>query len=216
MSAGTSLFRGLGTAVMHMSCPMIAATFLTTSAMLFDEGERAKGTVIGLAGLASAVALHGLFNLMLLPMWMQLALTLLVFVALVGIISAYNERRICRWLDQSIINDIGLLSAIREGKMLQSRQGQYLLTVKSQFEPEVVADMFCYIRLYLEMVIEDKSRLMLREAGLETPRTPQEKALRSEMLCEFRALRRRIGKAGESVLRPIIRLSRDDAALIGD
>lgn len=246
MELGTALFRGLGTAVMHMVCPMTAATVLTCGTVVWEESgagmtsgkdvsaagdygsERVErgGKVAGLtalevavvwiAGLGLAVGIHALFNMMLVQMWLQIGLTLLVFGALVVLISEYNERRVNRWLDQSINNDIALLKAIRGGQLSQTRQGQYLLTVRSQFTPEVIADMMCYIGLYLELIIDNKSRLMLREAGLETPRTPEQTAARRAALAEFYELRRRIGKSGESILRPIVRVGRDDAALIKD
>lgn len=215
MSAGTALFRGMGTAVMHMACPMIAATFLSCAAMLREAGDRGQAIAMGLAGYASALGIHALFNLMLLPLWVQLALTLVVFAALVGAISSYNERRVCRWLDQSINNDISLLRAIQSGRLSETKQGQYLLTVRSQFAPETVADMMCYIRLYLELIIEDKSRLIMREAGMELPRSIQQVQEHNAAVMEFLELRRRIGKTGESVLRPIVRVTRDDAALMG-
>lgn len=250
MELGTALFRGLGTAVMHMVCPMTAATVLTCGTVVWEEsgvgmtggkdvsaagdhgseqverGVRRDSKVAGLtalevvavwiSGLGLAVGIHALFNMMLVQMWLQIGLTLLVFGALVVLISEYNERRVNSWLDQSINNDIALLKAIRGGQLSQTRQGQYLLTVRSQFSPEVIADMMCYIGLYLELIIDDKSRLMLREAGLETPRTPEQTAARRAALAEFYELRRRIGKSGESILRPIVRVGRDDAALIRD
>lgn len=225
MELGTALFRGLGTAVMHMVCPMTAATVLTCGTSVWEDagtGARVNGNrraalevaLIWMTGLGLAVAIHAIFNMMLVHMWLQLIFTLLVFGVLVVLISAYNEQRVNRWLDQSINNDIALLNAIRRGQLSQTRQGQYLLAVKDQFSPEAVADMMCYIGLYLELIIEDKSRLMLREAGLETPRTPQQLAERRAAMAEFAELRRRIGKAGETVLRPIVRVGRDDAALI--
>lgn len=214
MSAGTSVFRGLGTAVMHMACPMIGATFLTTAATLMETESKLKSIVTGASGLVIAIAIHALFNLLLLPMWAQLLATIFLFMLLVSVISSYNERCICRWLDQSITNDISLLSAIQEGNLSDTRQGRYLIEVKSQFDQETVVDMICYIRLYLELIIEDKSRLLLREAGLETPRTPEQKAQREADITEFGELRKRIGRTGESVLRPIVRLHRGDAALL--
>ena len=227
MELGTALFRGLGTAVMHMVCPMTAATVLTCGTAVWEDagtGSSVDGNrkaalevaLIWMTGLGLAVAIHALFNMMLVHMWLQLVFTLLVFGVLVVMISAYNEQRVNRWLDQSINNDIALLKAIRRGQLSQTRQGQYLLAVKDQFSPEAVADMMCYIGLYLELIIEDKSRLMLREAGLETPRTPQQMAERRAAMAEFAELRRRIGKAGETVLRPIVRVGRDDAALINE
>lgn len=215
MSAGTAVFRGLGTAVMHMACPMMAATLLSCTAVVREAGKKFEYPLLGFLAIVVSVGVHALFNMMLIPLWIQLALTLVVFAALVSAISAYNERSVCKWLDQSLSNDISLLKAIRNGQMSETRQGQYLMAVKSQFDPETVADMICYIRLYLELTIEDKSRLMLREAGYEQPRTHAQLDRRKEDVAEFKELRRRIGKAGESVLRPIVRVSRDDSALMG-
>lgn len=214
MTAGTALFRGMATALMHISCPMIAATFLTSAALIRDEKQKGSAYALGLAGIVPAIGIHALFNLMLLPLWLQMILTIVVFAVLVYAITSYNERRINKWLDQSINNDIALLKSIRCGRLSETKQGEYLLTVKSQFDPEVVVDMICYVTVYLELVIEEKSRLMLREAGFETPRSPEQKAQYNAALSELRELRRRIGKTGERVLSPIVRLSRDDAALL--
>lgn len=228
MQAGTAMFRGLGTASMHMLCPMTAGTFLAYAASIYETEKekaqetdkrsisllRAKCIALMLTGLLIAIGVHTLFNLQIMPLWIQLALTILIFTTMAVVISNFNEKRICKWLDYSINNDIQLLGAVKEGRMEGTKQGEYLMSVSSQFDPEVVLDMMCYIRIYLEIIIDEKSRILMKEAGFETKMTEQEMQERKAAISEFQTLRKRIGKTGERVLRPIVNISSYDSDLL--
>lgn len=225
MQAGTALFRGLGTASMHMLCPMTAGTLLAYAASTYDTEKekaresgklainllRAKCLSLTILGFSLAVGMHTLFNLQIMPLWIQLAMTMLVFTVMAVVISNFNEKRICKWLDYSINNDIQLLGAIKEGRMAGTKQGEYLITVCSQFDPELMVDMMCYIRIYLEIIIAEKSRILMKEAGYDTNMTEEEEQEQKNAIKEFHALRRRIGKTGERVLRPIVNISSYDS-----
>lgn len=139
-----------------------------------------------------------------------------LFLIVFLLVSSYNERRITRWMEQSIMYDVELLTAIRGGKLADTKAGEYLLAVKEQFDAEVFFDMICYIQLYLELTISVKSRMMLREVGLPSAESDEERERRRSMTREFRVLRSNIGTMGEMVLHPIVRLTREDLKVVDD
>lgn len=197
----TEAFRGFGTALLHMGCSaLFAVTALSVSRYL---------------AIIPAFMIHYLYNLFLLPEYVQLITTILLFLTLFVCISLYNEKRVIRWMDDSIIDDIRLLVAIREGRLTDTPAGHYLLTVKEHFQPELFFDMICYMQLYLELLIKGKSRMLLEQEGLAWPLTPEEKDLRASMKTELHTLQRSIGFMGLQVLRPILRYSREDLKIMG-
>lgn len=197
----TEAFRGLGTALLHMGCSaLFAVTALSVSRYL---------------AIVPAFVVHYLYNLFLLPEYVQLITTILLFLTLFVCISIYNERRITQWMDDSIIDDIRLLVAIREGRLADTPAGHYLLTVKEHFEPELFFDMICYMQLYLELLIKGKSGMLLEQEGIDLPLTDEETKLRASMKTELRTLQHRIGYMGRQMLRPILRYNREDLKIIG-
>ena len=138
-----------------------------------------------------------------------------IFLVIFLCVSNYNEKCIGKWLDQSMMNDIDLLSAIKDGTLPDTKAGQYLMSVKEQFDPYVFLDIICYVQLYLELTITGKSRMMLRESGLIDAESEDDKSQRTAMLKEFNTLRGNIGKMGEIILHPIVKMTAEDKRLIG-
>lgn len=128
-------------------------------------------------------------------------------------ISHHNEQRIYKWLDHSITYDIQLLVAMQQGRLTETNTGRYLLSVKEQFTPEVFFDIICFMQLYLKLVVQGKSRMLLEQEGLAPALTPQQIQEHKENLAELHALRHRIGITGEHILRPIIRFNPEDITL---
>ena len=108
-------------------------------------------------------------------------------------------------MDHSISVDIETLSSIKQGNFSTTKAGLYLLSVKEQFHPEVFFDIICYVEIYYEMVIEKQSLMLMQQAGFKDELSPEEQAARSAKEKEFKELRKRIGKSGNWILRPIIR-----------
>lgn len=200
MTMFNAFLRGLGTALMHMGC-----TSLTAVLMLLMKNR--------ILPLFFSMAVHALYNMFLLPVFLQIILTVIFFLIVFVCLSLYNERRIYRWLDNSITFDVKLLVAIKEGRLVDTRAGEYLLTVKEHFHPEVFFDVICFMQLYLELVIQGKSRLLLEQEGLAQPLTPEEKQVLDGKISEMKVLRRNIGIMGEHVLRPILRFNPEDISL---
>ena len=200
MMPGTALFRGLSTSLLHMGCTALMA------AAILDTKYARKA----LAFIIVPVAIHYVYNMMIVEPLIQMTVTILTFLAIFVIISNYNERRIYRWFDHSITFDIKLLGAIREGKLIDTNTGKYLQLIKKQFDPEVFFDLICFVQLYLELVIEGKSRMLLEEEGLARPLTAEEQTQHKEKVTELKQLRKNIGLLGEYLLRPVIIIQDQD------
>lgn len=193
-------FRGFGTALLHMGCTaLMAALALSINKYL---------AIIPVAGI------HYLYNLFLLPEFVQLIVTIITFFIIFAAISYYDERRIYQWLDFSITDDVALLTAIHEGKLTDTPAGEYLLKIQKHFPAEVFFDMICYVQLYLEILIKGKSRMMLEEEGLSVPMTSEEKEKEKSMKMELQALRKNIGPMGIQLLRPILRYNIEDLKVL--
>lgn len=188
--------RGFGTALLHMGCTAL----LAVCALNFNRHLAIlPGTLI-----------HYIYNMFLLQEFVQMLLTAILFMSMFVAISLYDERRIYRWMDTSITDDVKLLAAIHEGRLADTPAGKYLLRIKNHFPAEVFFDMICYVQLYLDILIKGKSRMLLKQAGLAEALTPEEKELNQSMKQELRTLRKNIGPIGIQILRPILRYDMED------
>jgi protease PrsW len=83
--------------------------------------------------------------------------------------------------------------------VIGSRLFSSLKSLKAGFPGEVVADMFCLLRIELELSMRAKGMLMAREAGLEVPVGSELRA----RLAELEYLERSIGRTGLLALKPL-------------
>lgn len=208
MLFATALFRGLGTSMLHIGC-----TSLFLVLWLLAKNNSWK-TVFRLWGILPCILIHALYNLHHFQPLVQMVAVVVIFFVIFLCVSNYNEKCIGKWLDQSMMNDIDLLSAIKDGTLPDTKAGQYLMSVKEQFDPYVFLDIICYVQLYLELTITAKSRMMLRESGLLDAESEDDKSQRTAMLKEFNTLRGNIGKMGEIILHPIVKMTAEDKKLI--
>ena len=208
MLFATALFRGLGTSMLHIGC---SSLFLVLWLLAKNNSWK---TVFRLWGILPCILIHALYNLHHFQPLVQMVAVVVIFLVIFLCVSNYNEKCIGKWLDQSMMNDIDLLSAIKDGTLPDTKAGQYLMSVKEQFDPYVFLDMICYVQLYLELTITAKSRMMLRESGLLDAESEDDKSQRSAMLKEFNTLRGNIGKMGEIILHPIVKMTAEDKKLI--
>lgn len=208
MLFATALFRGLGTSMLHIGC---SSLFLVLWLLAKNNSWK---TVFRLWGILPCILIHALYNLHHFQPLVQMVAVVVIFLVIFLCVSNYNEKCIGKWLDQSMMNDIDLLSAINDGTLPDTKAGQYLMSVKEQFDPYVFLDMICYVQLYLELTITAKSRMMLRESGLIDAESEDDKSQRTAMLKEFNTLRGNIGKMGEIILHPIVKMTAEDKKLI--
>jgi hypothetical protein len=79
--------------------------------------------------------------------------------------------------------------------------GQYLQSLKDVFSGEIIADMICYLRIYLELSIRAKGILLMQQNGFEIAMDPGIK----EKLDELKYLEKSIGKTGKRALAVVYR-----------
>ena len=94
-----------------------------------------------------------------------------------------------------------LLELILSEQMADSRVGRYLDSLRARFPGPVVADMFCLLRIYLELSLRAKGNLLARAAGIRIPPDPSVRA----NFTELRFLERSIGPTGKLAILPFMR-----------
>jgi RsiW-degrading membrane proteinase PrsW (M82 family) len=196
------IVRGFGTAVMHGGTTAIVGIVSKN----FSDVKNSTSLVVFFPGLLAAVVVHSLFNHFMLP---PVASTIIVVLALpVLMLGAFarSEKATRDWLGVGFDNDAELLTMVTTGGIGKTRIGQYLDSVQSKFRGEVVADMLCYLRLYLELAIQAKGILLMRESGFSVEPDAGVRAKFDEMAY----LQKSIGKTGLLALSPFLRTSSRD------
>jgi hypothetical protein len=199
----TWLLRGCGTALMHGCTAAVFAIVAHTRC----EQRQACGPLQFLPALALAALIHSGFNHFFLTPALT-ALTLIVGVPLVmAAVYQHGESTLEQWLGLGFDTDAEMLRIIDSGQVSGTPVGRYLKGLRQRFAPEIVADMFCLLRLQVELTLQAKGLVLMRRSGYD-PRPPRGVA---ERLAEIRYLERSIGPAGRLALLPFLRRQRRDA-----
>jgi RsiW-degrading membrane proteinase PrsW (M82 family) len=194
--------RGFGTAIMHGGTTAIFAV-LTLSLL-----ERPSNNFFWslLPGFALAVLLHSAFNFAILaPMQMTLAILLFLPPLMVAVFQ-YSERGVRDWLGKGFDADTEMLELINSGRLSTSPVGEYLHALKERFAGPIVADILCYLRLYIELGLRAKGILLMRENGFEAPIDEQTGA----KFVEMQYLEGSIGKTALLAIKPMLRINQKD------
>jgi len=182
------IVRGFGTAIMHGGTTAIFGILAKT-----DVDQRQSAQFLSFfPGLAVAMILHAVYNHFILPPLIMTGLLILTLPVLFYLIFQQSERSTRRWLDIGFDTDQELLNIITTDKMSDSKIGLYLKSLKESYPAEVILDMICYMRLYLELSIKAKGMLMMREMGFD----PEPDATLKPALEEMVFLEKSIGKTG--------------------
>jgi RsiW-degrading membrane proteinase PrsW (M82 family) len=189
------LVRGLGTAVLHGAT---TAVFAMVAKALVDRWSDRRWLAL-VPGLTLAIVIHSVFNHLPVPPLAMTALVLLLLPLLVVFVFQRSEQATREWVGGGLDLDIELLDLVRSEHFVATRFGHYLQELRSRFSGLVVADMFCLLRLDLELSVQAKALLIAREAGLELPVTDD---LRSS-LEEIAYLQSTIGRTGLLALKPL-------------
>lgn len=198
----TWIIRGFGTAVMHGGTTAIFA-MLTKNRM---DIKNSMHPLHILPGLGVAALIHSAYNHVFLS---PLANTLIVLASLPFVMLAVfqrSERATQQWLGVGFDSDADMLNMIISGNIADTPLGQYLHSLSTRFKPEVVVDLLCYLRIYLELAVQAKGILMMREAGFDVPPAPDVEGQFSEL----RYLEKTIGATGRLALAPFLRTSPQD------
>jgi RsiW-degrading membrane proteinase PrsW (M82 family) len=189
------LVRGLGTAMLHGGT---TAIFGILSRALTNRSPRRLAAVFA-PGLIAAIVIHFGFNQLPLPAIVLAALIMLVLPLLLLFVFDRSERATREWVGTGMDLDLEVIELVSSEHFTLTRFGQYLQELSARFQPIVVADMYCLLRLELELSVHARATIMAREAGLTLTADDDLEA----SLAERDYLRRSIGRAGLLALRPL-------------
>ncbi|MEK6650549.1 MAG: PrsW family glutamic-type intramembrane protease [Bacteroidota bacterium] len=198
----TWIVRGFGTAVMHGGT---TAVFAIVAKNLTDiAGSESWYRFLPALGLAAVI--HSAYNHFFLPPILNTVLILASLPPLMLVIFQASERATRQWLGVGFDTDADMLNLITSGNVSETPLGKYLHTLSTRFRPEVVVDLLCYLRIYLELAVQAKGILMMREAGFDVPPAPDVEA----KFTELSYLEKSIGRTGHLALLPFLRTSSRD------
>ncbi len=187
--------RGFGTAFLHGA----TTSLVSVSAKSIRDQSPQLGVLSVLPGWSIAVILHSAFNHAVVSPVIAAAVLLSVLPLAAMAVFQRSEAATREWIGTGMDRDVELLKLVTSQEFGRTRLGAYLRELTSRFPGPVVADMFCLLRIQLELAIRARGVLMAHEAGLELPADEQTRA----RLDELRFLERSIGPTGLLALRPL-------------
>lgn len=186
--------RGLGTGVLH------GATTAMVGIIGKAMAERhPRSRLWSIPGVALAMITHSLYNHLLVFPAAGAVLMLLLLPIVVVAVFEESERATREWVGAGLDLDLTLLQLVMSDGFQATRFGTYLRALPSHFEGVVVADMFCLLRIELELAVQAKAWLIAHQAGLDLPVDDDLRAA----LAEREYLERSIGRTGMLALEPL-------------
>lgn len=195
------IIRGFGTAFMHGGCTALFAVILIGA-----KSRNVSNVFIYLFSLLFAYIIHSAFNHMYIDPVIQTIGIIMVLPVFFILIFGYNEKQLRNWLEIEFSSEIELLNMINKGQLRSTKPGEYLESLKSRVDGETMFDMYCYLRIYLELSIKAKRNVLLKESGFP----PIFENDIKDKLLELAQIRKQIGKVGELMLSPLISMNYRD------
>ena len=212
MGIGTVLFRSLEVALIHMGCSaIVAASLMLGTRLVLRARSRlsiGKGNIAMTAFLLLAPPiLHVCHNMFHFNPLMQFVFVFGTMGGLLVWIYFYDVEMIHSWLDTGLDKQLSLLDSIKNGRLGDTTAGYFLESVKEAFPPEDFFDIICYVQLHVELSVTSRSRVMVRESGLEQdfPLTDEMKELILSQYTEYKLLEKRLGNAARMTIAPIVK-----------
>ena len=212
MGIGTVLFRSLEVALIHMGCSaIVAASLMLVTRLALRARSRlsiGKGNIAMTAFLLLAPPiLHVCHNMFHFNPLMQFVFVFGTMGGLLVWIYFYDVEMIHSWLDTGLDKQLSLLDSIKNGRLGDTTAGYFLESVKEAFPPEDFFDIICYVQLHVELSVTSRSRVMVRESGLEQdfPLTDEMKELILSQYTEYKLLEKRLGNAARMTIAPIVK-----------
>lgn len=196
------IIRGFGTAVMHGGTMTLFAIIAKTMTDRKIWGE--WGGFI--PGFLTAAVFHSFYNHFFFNPLMLTLLNVISIPVILMIIFKRSEKFLQNWLGVGFDSDQELLDMVNQGKVIDTKVGEYLQSIKDRFPGEVVFDMICLLRVHLELSMRAKGVLMMREAGVDIE--PDEDL--KDKFNELHYLEDNIGKTGMMALGPFLHQSSQD------
>ncbi len=198
----TWFVRGFGTAIMHGGATAIAAVICKDLA----DRKNWPFPLVYLPGLMAAIVIHALFNMFILPPITMALIVILTLPAIFVAIFKKSESNTREWLGTGLDSDMEMLRILLAGNITDTRIGNYIKSIENNFPPTVVGDLICYLRIYLELSVEAKGILIMKNSGIELPLSPLVEAQFSEL----NYLDSQIGKTGKLAIQPLLKLNNTD------
>ena len=197
------MVRGFGTAILHGATVAVFALIAKALTTRFES----RPWLAFLPGWLAAVVTHSAYNHFLLPPLVATAVLVVSLPVVVSVVFERSERATREWVGEGLDLDVALLELVTSADFGRTRLGTYLRELKDRFTGPVVGDMFCLLRLELELAIRAKGMLMARANGLDMPLDAGVTA----RLAELRYLQQSIGATGMLALAPLrVASERDD------
>ncbi|MBT4570332.1 MAG: hypothetical protein HOC47_07195, partial [Candidatus Marinimicrobia bacterium] len=153
-----------------------------------------------------AVVFHSFYNHFFFNPLILTLLNVITIPVILMIIFKRSEKFLQNWLGVGFDSDQELLDMVNQGKMSDTKVGEYLQSIKDRFPGEAVFDMICLLRIHLELSMRAKGVLMMREAGVDVE--PDEDL--KDKFNELHFLEDNIGKTGMMALGPFLHQSSQD------
>lgn len=193
------LVRGLGTAILHGSTTAVVGIL----SKALTERKASLGLIWFLPGFAIAVAVHTLYNHVVVNPLISTAALLIAMPLLIVAVYESSERATRDWLGVGLDSDVERLELLMSGEERHTPIGEYLEALRHRFSGPVLADLLCLLRIHLELSIRAKVVLIARAAGVDLPLDPEIQA----NLKELRYLEHSVGRTGRLAMMPLLRTS---------
>ena len=212
MGLGTVLFRGLEVALVHMGCSAIVAAGLMLTVRIIERyrsrlGIKNSDALMVISLMVVSPVLHVCHNTFHFYPLVQFIFVIGTIGGLLVWIYFYDVEMIHSWLDTGLDKQLSLLDSIKKGHLDNTPTGNFLESVKNVFPPEDFFDIICYVQLHVELSVASRSRVMVRESGLEhdLPLTDEMKELILSQYTEYKLLEKRLGNAARMTIAPIVK-----------
>ncbi len=199
---GIWMVRGLGTALMHGG---VMAVFGVTAQALSERHTKID-PLNYVPGLMLAISLHSIFNQFTHWPVQSTAATIIILPLALLFVFDKSEHHVHDWLVHDYDSHEHLLDDIRSGRFANSEAGRFILTLAARFNKQVVADIFAYIKMHTELVLQAERTLLAKESGLAVPADPQT----AEKFKILHALERKIGRTAMLTISPHLKFSRQE------
>ena len=190
------IIRGFGPAIMHGGATAILGIAFKNVSDRSSSGKLAAF----IPGFLIAVCLHSFYNHFFFGPVVSTVLIIALLPAVMIAVFQQSENSLRQWLRVGFDSDQELLELLMSGNLMETPVGVYLGSLQSKFLPEVVVDMICYLRIHVELSIEAKGILLMRQSGFELPPDHGVK----EKFAELRSLAKNIGQTGMLALSPFL------------
>ena len=212
MGMGTVLFRGLEVALIHMGCSAIIAAGLMLGIRLILRSRsrlaiKNSNALMVISLLVTPPVLHVCHNTFHFNPLVQFIFVIGTMGGLLVWTYFYDVEMIHSWLDTGLDKQLSLLDSIKNGHLDDTPTGNFLESVKDVFPPEDFFDIICYVQLHVELSVASRSRVMVREAGLEQylPLTDEMKESVLSQYAEYKLLEKRLGNAARMTIAPVVK-----------